>query len=448
MASQNHRVRLHYFYQHGSTDVNDIIRLNRDNDSYQIQNELIKLSSNAMIFNPDIKDVFCHDQEPLNVDNINYQFDTLKKIPLPLLKSNRSYQKFFNEVQNYRFCFSKVIPFSKYDKILILHSEKNSGEVNKLKSQNFIEAYYWSHALLSLDWYRYAKFDKRLDYKNIINYQNLFNIYCRSWTGSREYRLKFLEMISLANLDQVSKIKFNEIDNNIHFQKLHHQDQSWQPNIKNLNFKYTINNSLPNASATYNFEDYTISAIDVVLETIFESQRIFLTEKILRPIACGKPFILAASPGSLEYLRSYGFKTFSNIFDESYDLIVDPRQRLIAIVNLMNHIANLNNSAKQKIIREAHWIAGYNKKYFFSKKFQNLIYKELETNINFTLDQIENKYSSGKILNKTLDYVSSIQTEQSFIHDRVIQNSPANNISICHLTPAELEEYRKIINQT
>jgi hypothetical protein len=46
-----------------------------------------------------------------------------------------------------------------------------------------------------------------------------------------------------------------------------------------------------------------------------------LTEKALRPIACGQPFILAATPGSLQYLRSYGFKTFSGYIDETYDTI-------------------------------------------------------------------------------------------------------------------------------
>jgi hypothetical protein len=47
-----------------------------------------------------------------------------------------------------------------------------------------------------------------------------------------------------------------------------------------------------------------------VAETVFDT-RIHLTEKTLRPIACGHPFILAAGPGSLKYLQTYGFRTFS-----------------------------------------------------------------------------------------------------------------------------------------
>ena len=295
LASQNHRVRLHYFYPHGSTDVENLIKINRNNDSYQLSRDLIKLSSGIMVFDPKIKDIVCYDQEPLNFDFIDYQYNTLNKISNvieTLIKSNLNFQQYYEEVKKHRAIFTDKFALTIYDKQLILHSEKNSNEVSKFEHHNFISVYYWAHALLALDWYRYAKFDKRLDYKNIKDYQNLFNIYCRSWTGTREYRLKFLELATLAKLDQVSNIKFNEVDNNIHFQKIQCQDQIWQPNTKNLNFKYSINNALSTASATYDAEDYANSAFDVVLETIFESQRIFLTEKILRPIACGKPFIL------------------------------------------------------------------------------------------------------------------------------------------------------------
>ena len=42
--------------------------------------------------------------------------------------------------------------------------------------------------------------------------------------------------------------------------------------------------------------------------------------------------MLAATPGSLQYLKQYGFETFHGLIDESYDTILDPRERLKTIV--------------------------------------------------------------------------------------------------------------------
>jgi hypothetical protein len=35
------------------------------------------------------------------------------------------------------------------------------------------------------------------------------------------------------------------------------------------------------------------------------------------------PFVIVGTRGSLEYLRSYGFRTFEGIWDESYDSAED-----------------------------------------------------------------------------------------------------------------------------
>ena len=44
------------------------------------------------------------------------------------------------------------------------------------------------------------------------------------------------------------------------------------------------------------------------------------------------PFVLMAPCRSLPYLREYGFKTFDGIFDESYDDVLDWKQRVQRIV--------------------------------------------------------------------------------------------------------------------
>ena len=135
------------------------------------------------------------------------------------------------------------------------------------------------------------------------------------------------------------------------------------------------------ASADYVSKDYIETGIEVVLETLFDDGRWHLTEKILRPIACGKPFILAATPGSLQYLKNYGFETFAELIDESYDTIDNSRDRLDAIIQEMKRISALNADAKQVLYTKLHEIAQRNKHRFFNGLFDQVI-KEYRTNLN------------------------------------------------------------------
>ena len=64
------------------------------------------------------------------------------------------------------------------------------------------------------------------------------------------------------------------------------------------------------------------------------------TEKTLKPIMNFHPFILVANAGSLEYLKRYGFKTFSPFINESYDNIDDTEQRFLAIEKEINKLCN------------------------------------------------------------------------------------------------------------
>ena len=56
------------------------------------------------------------------------------------------------------------------------------------------------------------------------------------------------------------------------------------------------------------------------------------------------PFIIVGSPGTLKELKSYGFKTFSDFWDESYDEIENPNDRMIAIFKLCKSLINTNHN--------------------------------------------------------------------------------------------------------
>lgn len=94
---------------------------------------------------------------------------------------------------------------------------------------------------------------------------------------------------------------------------------------------------------------YQSSLISVVTETNFITSDIFNTEKIFKPMVHRQPFILVGPYKTLENLRSMGYKTFSDFWDESYDNIEDPHERLIKVVELCKEINEWDDTKKKML---------------------------------------------------------------------------------------------------
>ena len=272
-----------------------------------------------------------------------------------------------------------------FEKSLLIHSEKRSINLEKYQLNNLIPVYYWSHAVISLDWFRYAQ--HVIQQKQV---KKTFLIYNRAWSGSREYRLRFAELLIHLNLQEHCKTSVNPIEPELglHYNLHTFKNPQWRPQTVLENY-FPISTATSHYSADFDVEDYAATDIEVVLETLFDDDRLQLTEKSLRPIACAQPFILAGTHGSLEYLRSYGFKTFGNVWDESYDLVEDPAERLIQIAELMKYISNWTPEQRANRMTKAQAIADYNRQHFFSKEFFNLVIDELKTNLKTAIEKLE-----------------------------------------------------------
>lgn len=111
------------------------------------------------------------------------------------------------------------------------------------------------------------------------------------------------------------------------------------PSIKVSDIEYTHDVDRPKTAVLENIEPFYADVFcDVVTETKYAQLLGNISEKTLRPIRYLKPFILVAPPRSLEYVRTLGYKTFSDYWDESYDLEEDHNLRLIKIFKLVDHI--------------------------------------------------------------------------------------------------------------
>lgn len=73
---------------------------------------------------------------------------------------------------------------------------------------------------------------------------------------------------------------------------------------------------------------YTDTKFSVVVETHGQKTVPNITEKILKPIQYGHPFISFGSKGNLKLLRENGFLTFDCIFNEAYDEIDNMIERI------------------------------------------------------------------------------------------------------------------------
>jgi hypothetical protein len=118
-----------------------------------------------------------------------------------------------------------------------------------------------------------------------------------------------------------------------------------------------------------------------VTETVATGRRHHLTEKTFKPIALGMPFVIVGTRGSLEYLRSYGFRTFADIWDESYDLAED-NVRIGCIAELLKSLDALSVKAKQDLFDRAQEVIEHNWNHFYNGDFEAVLWTELNEMLN------------------------------------------------------------------
>lgn len=328
------RFLIKYFYPWGEKGFKNIT----DNeDDFEIYEKLYnKLSV-----------VLCHDQEPLDFDlySDNCLLEQLSHITVDQAQdlAARGYKNLNLNLRWHQ-------PYNRTNYWVLLHSELNSPQVIQYESTGLFKcAYWWSHALIALDWYRFARYDNRLTDKSQPIKAN-FLVYARATTGKRAYRKLFLE-----HLQHIDSVQLGSID------------------------PTAVVTS--DSSATYNPQDFAQTRCSIVLETVYD-QRIHLTEKTLRPLACGHPFMILNGPGALETIRSYGFKTFQPYINESYDNEKDPGKRMNMVLAEMRRINNSSEKYQKFIWNGCAEIAAYNKQLFFDDKFLWRVKTELRRNVN------------------------------------------------------------------
>lgn len=95
-----------------------------------------------------------------------------------------------------------------------------------------------------------------------------------------------------------------------------------------------------------NPEWYNSTFFSVVVESWMRSNAWFsspvtpnyrteVSEKVFKPLMFHHPLVVYGSYGTLQYLQREGFETFSNLWDESYDLVENDQQRHAVVSQLI-----------------------------------------------------------------------------------------------------------------
>lgn len=106
------------------------------------------------------------------------------------------------------------------------------------------------------------------------------------------------------------------------------------------------------------------SFLHLVTETRYNTPFANFSEKTLRCLYTRRPFVLLAAPGTLDLLKKLGVHTFSDYWDEGYDLIEDPILRFERVVSIIENILNKDIEELKEMLNSMKPLLDHNQQIF------------------------------------------------------------------------------------
>lgn len=164
-------------------------------------------------------------------------------------------------------------------------------------------------------------------------------------------------------------LKENGILNDSHYSMLWND---WERSFTETDYNPSIHARHENL-----IDIYQNSAIQLINETSWESSTLsvestFISEKTFRALAFPRPFIVIGQKHVLKNLQKMGFRTFSDIIDESYDNM-DDSKRMKAIQKIVLDLANKSKEEIYEMWEKCIEIYEHNRKsiIFHCKEFES-----------------------------------------------------------------------------
>ena len=273
----------------------------------------------------------------------------------------------------------------------LITSESNSENVEAVCSKfGWKPLYYFFHGWAALDWYR--GYDKTflIPASRDRNPTKTFIAPNRIIAGMRQHRLEMLYWIfKLGMTDNHISCPAVCPAENVHILDAVKPLEEKYPDIAEvfteaqLPIEFAGETGAPMHSCWLSlFDESADSLLYLVTETIANGSRHHLTEKTFKPICLQMPFVIVGTQGSLAYLRSYGFKTFGDLWDESYDDEPNDQQRIKKIAELLKSLNDMTVEQRQELHRRARDIVEHNYNHFYGGAFEQILWDELNDMLN------------------------------------------------------------------
>ena len=270
----------------------------------------------------------------------------------------------------------------------LITSERDSDAVQQAcDTYGFQSHYYWFHGWAALDWYRGYDRSFLITPPKRRKITHTFLMPNRIVTGRRQHRLILMyNLICQGLVHDANYISFPAVCPGEHVSVIDAVQSltSIYPTIGQAfgsltlprNFEGEQNHPMQSCWLDL-FEQGSHSLLYLITETVAQGRRQHLTEKTFKPICMRMPFVLAGTQHSLRYLRSYGFRTFGDIWDESYDDEPNDVVRMERIASLLRSLDELPQSAKQHMFHWCQEVVEHNYRHFYQGAFENILWQEL-----------------------------------------------------------------------
>jgi hypothetical protein len=209
-------------------------------------------------------------------------------------------------------------------------------------------------------------FEKKVTNINL-NKKLKFNVLGYSRHHNLDFRVFFINTLLSNNFHKNALITFDYSKQFVNdFTKNSKILKKQQKQIKNFNIDL-----YDNCHPIHDIKDVAkLTDISLVFGSYLDNTYCdwpFVCDKVFRPISVKLPFILLGQYHSLEYLKSFGYKTFHPYINESYDNIENNDKRMIEVLRELLRVLNLKDHDYNTLMNNLEPITNHNYNVFLKR---------------------------------------------------------------------------------
>lgn len=146
----------------------------------------------------------------------------------------------------------------------------------------------------------------------------------------------------------------------------------WEILIKNQtdfigkNYQSELITKIVNIGEDFSVDFFKHCFVYIITETVADYPYPYFTEKTWKAIVSKMPFIFIGASNSIEQLHKFGFKTFSQWWNEEYDKLPTAAQRIESAIIELKKLSNLSQQELIEMRKEMESVVSHNHQHLTS----------------------------------------------------------------------------------